>query len=333
MRTQRRQQIGPGRAAPRRSIPILSLSARVSAAVWLLCASANSFAAVETSDPSTPASPPQLYNQGTQKFREGKLREAEAALQIALASQNEKVQVPALFNLGHVRFREGLDELKGGPNGKQSNAAAKEACANGDSALQAADYALSGWDVQAIAAAYMQGRGARKDLKSATEAVKRALETYGAVLARWQRASGDFKSAHELRPSDSDAPANAQIVDRSIAQLVDMQKLMMQSSQCTKATRESLRQKMAELKKRMPEDMKSKCTKGEEDEDEDDKDKPPKEPQQGQQEAKQREGQERFLTPEEAARLLEMLRLDTNRKLPLGMNDTATSKDRARRDW
>src|SRR2546425_13266720 len=67
------------------------------------------------SDNEGPASAQQFYNQGTQKLREGKLREAEASLQMAVASQNEKVQVPALYNLGHARFREGVEELKVGP--------------------------------------------------------------------------------------------------------------------------------------------------------------------------------------------------------------------------
>lgn len=289
----------------------------------------NHFAAASDSTPE----PQQIYNRGTQKFREGKLREAEASLQTALASQNEKVQVPALYNLGHVRFEEGVQELKSGPNSKASDAVAKRACEDSDTALQAANYALSGWDIDAIAAAYMQGRGARKELKEATKAVKEALETYGAVLARWQRASGDFKSAHELQAADLDAKANAEVVDRNIARLVDTQRVMMQNSQCTKKNKEALRQAMAELKKRMPEEMKSKCTNGEEDEEEDE-DKPPKEPKPGQQEPKQKEGKDRLLTQEEAARLLDMLRLDTNRKLPLGVNDTASiPKDRKRRDW
>src|SRR5262249_20048128 len=163
--------------------------------------------------------------------------------------------------------------------------------------IQAADDALGGWDVQAIVSAYMQGRGARKELKAAAEAVKRAMDSYGAVLSKWQRASGDFKSAYELRPADSDARLNAEVVDRSIAKLVDTQRAMMQCSQCTKNNRESLRQKMAELKKRMPKDVKQQCEKGEEDEEEDEE-KPPKEPQAGQQETKPKDGQEKLLTPE-----------------------------------
>jgi len=289
--------------------------------------------AVAAPDPDSPASPQQFYNNGTQKFREGKLREAEAALQMAVISQNEKVQVPALYNLGHVRFREGVEELKSGNDAKGSAASAKNACADGDEAIQSVDLALAGWDVQAMVAAYMEGRGARKELKAATEAVKRALESYGAVLSKWQRASGDFKSAHELNLADTDAQANAEVVDRSIAKLVDSQRIMMQNSECTKKTREKLGQKMAELKKRLPKELRQQCENGEE-EDEEEMDKPPKEPKPGQQEAKQREGREKLLTPEEAARLLEMLKLDTNRKLPLGMNDTAAAnKDRKRRDW
>ena len=295
----------------------------------LLCTSVSLLGAATDAD--SPPSPARLYNQGTEKLRAGKLREAESYLQMAVASQNEKVQVPALYNLGHARFEDGLQALKGGPDAKASNAKADQACEDGKGAVEAADFALAGWDVQAIAAAYMRGRGARKELKGATEAVQRALDSYGAVLSKWQRASGDFKSAHELRPSAADAQANAEVVDRSIARLVDSQRLMMASSQCTKKSREALRQKMGELKKRMPKELKQQCEKGEEDDE--DEDKPPKEPKAGQQEPKPKEGQEKLLTPEEAARLLEMLRLDANRKLPLGMNDTGQPKDRNRRDW
>ncbi len=283
-------------------------------------------------DPDNPASARQLYNDGTQKFREGKLREAEAFLQGAVASQNEPVQVPALYNLGHVRFQQGVQELKGGPDAKATAARAKQACDLGDGALRAADEALAGSDFDAMVAAYRRGRGARKDLKAAGEAVKRALESYGTVLAKWQRASGDFKSAHELRSADTDAQHNADVVDRSIARLVDSQQMMMQSQQCTSQKREALRQKMGQLKKRLPKEQQQQCSNGEEDEDDEEEGKP-KEPQQGQEEPKPKEGKQMFLTPEEAARLLEMLKLDANRKLPLGMEETGTPKDRKRRNW
>src|SRR5437773_7361666 len=117
----------------------------VGALVLFVCAS---LALRAATDSDTPATPQQLYNQGTQKFREGKLREAESTLQLAVVSQNEKVQVPALYNLGHVRFQEGVQELKGGPGGKASAAVADRACETGSAALAAADEALGKWYLQ-----------------------------------------------------------------------------------------------------------------------------------------------------------------------------------------
>jgi len=237
-----------------------------------------------SAEPEPPSSPQQFYNQGTQKFREGKLREAESSLQVAVASQNEKVQIPALYNLGHVRFREGIEDLKGGPNAKASEAAANRANADAEAAIHAADLALAGWDVNAIASAYMQA-GCAKGIKGR----HRSGEKISRILRRrprqMQRSSGDFKSAHELNVSDQDAQANAEVVDRSIARLVDSQKLVMECNQCTKKNGESLKQKMGELKQRLPKELKKQCENGEED-DEEDSDKPPKEPKAGQQEPK-----------------------------------------------
>jgi hypothetical protein len=291
----------------------------------------NLFISMRLFGADAPTSPQDLYNQGTKKLNEGKFRDAIKPLHEAVASQDEKVQELALYNLGHAQFYEGKRQLEGKPN-QEGDALAKEACANGAAAIEAADGALAGWDLQALVSAYMQGRGARKELKAATEAVKRALESDAAVLETWGKSSGDFKSAYELNRSDTDAQSSADVVDRAIARLVDTLKLRMQSSQCTKKTRETLGQKMADIKKRLPKELKQQCENGEEDEEED-SDKPPKEPKAGQQEPKQKDGKEKLLTAEEAARLLDMLRLDGNRKLPLGMNDTAAPKDRKRRDW
>ena len=57
-----------------------------------------------------PVTPRQFFNAGTQKLSEGKLREAEAFLESTLASQQARLQPPALYNLGHVRFRQGTEE-------------------------------------------------------------------------------------------------------------------------------------------------------------------------------------------------------------------------------
>jgi hypothetical protein len=305
--------------------------------VWITAAFALgvSLASGAISGSDNSSNPRQLYNDGTLKFHEGKLGEAETFLQSAVASQNEDVQVPALYNLGCVRFKEGEQELKNELDGGATRTRADRAYEMGGAAIHAADSALAADDFDAIVAAYRQGRGASKELKTAAEAVKRAMESHGAVLSKWQRASGDFKSAHELNPKETDAEFNAGVVDRHIAKLVDLQQMMMQSAAGLGKQRQELREKLRALKKKMPQQPGEQNPGGQDEDDDGDEDKPPKEPKAGVEEGPSKDGKaQQLLTPEEAAHWLEMLKLDTNRKLPLGLGDTgATPKDRKRRDW
>jgi tetratricopeptide (TPR) repeat protein len=278
------------------------------------------------------ASPLQLYNDGTQKLSDGKLQEAEACLQGAVASQNERIQPPALYNLGEVRFREGAEEFKKGPKSQPTAATAGRALDNGTLAMRAADAALAGEDVQAMVSAYLQGRGSRKELKSAIEAVKKAMETYGGVLTKWQRAAGDFKSSYELAPGEAGAKTNADVVDRNIAKLVDLQQMMAQALGNLAKQRSDLGKKMAQLKQKMPDGDADKL-KGKGDDDDEDEDKQAKGPKEGEEEPGPKDGKEMQLTQEEAARLLDMLKLDGNRKLAMGTNDVGKPKDRQGRDW
>lgn len=278
-------------------------------------------------------SPRDFYNAGTRQLLQGKLREAEAWLQTAVSSQDPKIQRLALHNLGHVRFRQGLEALQQAPDARLAAARGQQACVLADRAIRLADQALQRDELEALVAAYLNGRGARKQLREATEAVKRALEEHSAVLTRWQRASGDFKSAHELGP-DPDAQHNAELVDREIAKLVDQQLALQLAMQACSQNKDGLRAKLGELKKRIPEELLKKCQNGE-DEDEEDEEDQPKEPKPGQQEPKPREGRERLMSPEEALRLLDSLKVDAYRKLPMGWEDQANPKDRDRtgRDW
>jgi hypothetical protein len=278
-------------------------------------------------------SPRDWYNEGTEKFRLGKLHDAESSLQNAVATQDERVQGAALYNLGHVRFREGLADLKAASDGRGAHASGRRAGDNTDAAIRTADEALAGTDLQAIVDAYLHGRGVRKELKAATEAVKRAIESNGAVLAKWGRSSGDFKSAFELRPADGDANVNAQVVDQYIARLVDIQRMLMMMQQGLQGKGHQLKQKLAALKGRMPGDMGKGGVTGDEEDDGGDEDKRPKGPQPGQEEGPSKDGKVVNLTVEEAEGLLEMLRLDSDRKLPMGDGQPAPPRDRKRRDW
>ena len=57
-------------------------------------------------------SPREVFNAGTKLLRAGKLKDAEDALQRAVASQDDRVQAAALYNLGLVRVAQGAEILK-----------------------------------------------------------------------------------------------------------------------------------------------------------------------------------------------------------------------------
>jgi hypothetical protein len=300
------------------------------------------FSAVAPGAPAAPAAPEKelntprdFYNDGAQKLKQGKLREAEASLQTALASQDERIQPPALYNLGEIRFRQGVQELTNAPGGNSLGAKTGHAQQSGADAIRAADNALAGDDLQALVEAYQRGRGAQRELKAAAQAVQRALETYRGVLLKWERASGDFKSAVELRPADSDAQTNADVVDRSIARLVDLIQMNMQGQASMGKQRADLREKMRQMRKRLPGDPGGDVKGASGDDDDEDDDGKPKGPQPGTEEGPSRNGNEQQLTLEEAERWLGMLKLDSDHKLSLGVSDTEALRPRQRngRDW
>ena len=284
----------------------------------------------QSPEPAPPATPRDFFNAGTQKLREGKLREAEAFLESAVASQAERLQPRSLFNLGHVRFGQGIEELKKGPAATPANARGRAAAERADQANRGADEALAGEDVQKMVAAYLRGRGARKELKAATKVVQRALETHGAALNKWQRSSGDFKSDFELNASDADARQNADTVDRYIARLIDTLRELKQTGESMGDKNNKLGEKLKQLKGRIPAPDMPPGAAGDEEEDEDQ----PNGPRPDQKEGPTKEGEEMMtLTPEQAGWLLEGFKLDSDRRLPMGQQDTAETKERSGRTW
>jgi hypothetical protein len=262
-------------------------------------------------------------------MRAGKLREAEASLESAVASRNERLQDPALYNLGHVRFGQGIEELKKGPAARPSTARGRSAAQRADEATRDAADALASEDIQKMIAAYIHGRGARKELNSAAKAVQRALQTYGTALNKWERSSGDFKSAAELNPSDADAQQNAETVDRSIAKLVDSVRELQQTAGAMGQKKQELGDKLKQLKGRIPAPDMPPGAAGDDDEEEDF----PNGPQPDQKEGASRQGEEITLSPEQAAWLLQGFSLDSERRLPMGQKDTAEPKNRSQRPW
>jgi tetratricopeptide (TPR) repeat protein len=315
----------------------LNSSISLCAAVLLLVSShlasaGSALSAVSSNTPpeAPPATPREFYNAGTRKLSEEKLREAEALLETALGSQKEALQPMALYNLGHVRFQQGVAELKKGPPTGPAADRGRKALQAAEQALRQANDALGGNELDKLVASYMHGRGARKELSAATKAVKRAMESLGAVLSRWQRASGDFKSAHELNPKDSEAKKNADTMDRYIAKLVDSLQELQQMANAMGDKKKELGEKMKDLKGRIPEPDMPPGAAGDEEEEEDQ----PDGPKPGDQEGPTKQGEEaRPLSPEMAGWLLDGFKLGGDKRLPMGGDQEAQPRDRAKPTW
>jgi tetratricopeptide (TPR) repeat protein len=280
-------------------------------------------------EPAPPSTPREFYNAGTRQLGAGKLREAEAFLESALASQNQRLQPPALYNLGLVRFGQGVEQLKKSPPAKPTATRGQAIARQADDAIRQANEALGGNDVQKMVAAYLRGRGTRKELKAATEAVRRALQVHGVALARWERALGDFKSTLELNSPNSDARHNAEVVDRCIAKLVDSLRELQQCANGMGGKKEQLGEALKKLKGRIPAPDMPPGAAGDDEEDEEQ----PFGPQPGQEEGPSKDGKEMPLSPEQAGWLLEAYRLDSERRLPMGQGPAAEPKDRSRPTW
>ena len=280
-------------------------------------------------EPPPPSTPREFFNAGTQKLQQGKLREAESFFESALASQLPNLQPTALYNLGHTRFGQGAEELKKGPAAGTAAAHGHAAAQWADEASREADEALQSEDVNKMVAAYLHGRGVRRELKAATKAVKRAMETHGTALSKWQRSSGDFKSTVQLDRTDKDAEQNAETVDRCIAKLIDTLRELEQVAMAMGNKGNELKEKMQALKGKIPAPDMPPGAPGDDEEDED----MPQGPKEGQKEGPTKDGEEMALSPEQAAWLLEGFQLDSERRLPMGQKNTADPNNKGRKPW
>jgi len=283
--------------------------------------------------------PRETYNQGAQALAKGYLREAESYLLRAAGSNRPALQPPALYDLGHVRFLQGKDLIKGEQPRKPMIDRADTAREDGEDATREATRALKADQLEHILGAYMAGRTARKQLRLAHEDVQRSLNLYGSVLVRWRRSVGDFRSTVELRASDADAAFNADVVQRHIDELLKHMKELQQQMDGLEKTRADLKQKMKELRGKIPKGM-MQPGEGDPDEDEEEEDQPQPTPESGWQDKGGKEGEERGISPEMAQQILEALGLGGDRKLPMGRGDKgapdgdkAPQKDRKGKDW
>jgi transposase-like protein len=278
-----------------------------------------------------------FYNAGTERLRAGKLDDAETLLEFSLAQQDQRVQPAALFNLGHVRFDQGIQELKKSPDGAATIREGEAAPADGADAIAKATDALASDDVQQMVAAYMAGRGVRKEMNAAIKAVQRAMEAHGQTLLKWRRSLGDFQSAAELNPADTNAAHNAEVVEQAIAKLVDSLRLLEQAATKLGDKKTELNELLKQLKGKIPApNMPPGASGGEqEDEDGDAGKKPSPESLTGLKEGdKNGGGQEMSLkiSAEQAAQLMNGLQ-PAGKQLPMGQGEPGQPANRSGRIW
>lgn len=271
-----------------------------------------------------------FYNAGTHLLAAGKFADAEKMLQSALDAQDERVQPPALYNLGHARFDIGAELLKKGPDAQKVAARGNAVVAAGGEAIRSAQSALDQNDMSKMIAAYLAGRGVRHDLRDAEKAVQAAMETYGNTLRHWQRAADDFKSAAELNPADTNAARNAKITEQGIAKLVDNLHKMQQMAAALAGQHQQMNDLLSRLKGRIPKENMPPGAPG----DDDDEDMQPGS-MAGQKENSPREGDQMQvpLSPDEAGQILDGLSLDGTRRLEMSDQQGAPPKDKNGRDW
>ena len=275
-----------------------------------------------------------LYNAGTENLRAGKWNDAETFFESSLSKQDERVQPAALFNLGHVRFAQGSEELKKSPPAGAITKRARAAADAGADAIQKATDALAGNDVQQMVEAYLNGRGVRKEMRAATTAVQRAMEAYGKTLVKWERSLNDFSSAAELNPADTNAAHNAEIIAQAIAKLVDSIREMQQAAGGLNGKQAQLNGLLSQLKGRIPAPNAPPGAAGEEADEGDDGDGTLPESLSGLKESTTGGGPETGLkiSPEAAAQLLNGIQPD-GKQLPMGQGETGKPKNRSGRIW
>lgn len=255
------------------------------------------------------------YNAGTKLLTANKYADAERMFDSGLALQDERTQPPSLYNLGHVRFAQGVQNLTNGPSAKNALAQGEQALAHGNQAMTDVQGALGQPDLERVVDAYLEGRGARRELREAEKVVKEAMDKYGATLTKWQRASDDFKSAAEMNPADTNAVQNAKKTDEAIAKLVDALQRMQQMMGSLGGQRQQLGQMLSKLKGQTPGFQAPPGASGEDDED----DISPGSLT-GQTENPTRTGGETEMpiSPDQAEQILNGLQVDSNKGLPMG---------------
>jgi len=288
--------------------------------------------AADTTNAVAPTTARDFYNAGTRLLAAKKFTDAEKMFQSALAAQDDRLQPVALYNVGHTRFASGLERLKQGPDAQKVAAQGSAALAAGEQAIHQSESALAQNNLNQMIAAYIEGRGARHELRAAEKAVSAALETYGKTLEQWLRAADDFKGAAELNPAGTNAAQNAEIVERGIAKLVDSVRKMQEMMGMMGQQKQELGKLLSKLKGSIPAADAPPGAAGEDDE-EDQGMKPEDLTDKKENAARPGDQIQIPLSPDQASQMLTGLSLDGTKRLEMSDKEGKPPKDRKGRNW
>ncbi len=268
--------------------------------------------AVAALTPTTQRTARDFYNEGVAKLRDKELRAAESAFRAAAQSNQDAIQPAAAYNLGHVRFAQGKETLKGEGNRAQLLDSSQAAEIVAEEAIKRAQGVVESEELNAIIGAYMQGRAAKKQLRASRDESTRELDIIGSALERWRRSKSDFLSAAELDVTNTDATTNADIVEKHIAKLLDFQKKLKQQTEEAGQAREKLKELMKQLRGKIPKDLQRESDDEEDDDEDEEKKEDGKkdEPKPGEKQ-QQRIGGDRQVSPEMARWLKETMKRRT----------------------
>jgi Ca-activated chloride channel family protein len=300
-------------------------------------------ASPETNFPA-PVTARDFYNAGAKLLAAKNFADAEKMFQSALAAQDESVQPPALYNLGHTRFGEGLELLKKGPDAQKVSVQGTAALAAGENAVRSAESALAENNLDKMIGAYLDGRRMKHELHETEKVVQSAMETYGKALLKWQRAADDFKSANELNstglnsananPTDKAAQLNEKIVESHIAKLIDQLRKMQAMMGALGKQKQDLGKLLGKLKGQIPAPNAPPGPAGEDGDDDDGQGVQP-DSLAGQKENAAREGDQMpaQLSPDQAGQILDGLSLDGGRRLSMSDQQGTPPGDRKGHNW
>lgn len=249
--------------------------------------------------PTTITDPQASYNEGVNKLSADELGGAEKSFLDAVESNHEQIQPVALYNLGHVRFLQGKETIEGQSNRQQLLDASATATMMAVEIIRRVLPIAELDDVQALIQGYMQARSARKQLRLTRDENTRTLGLIDATLERWRRSVGNFHSAAELDPSNQDANANADLVERHIAKLLEFKKQLEEKQENVGQQREKLKELMKKMRGKIPKEMQRGSDEEEDDEDEEEpQDEEGKKEKETAKQQQQRIGSEREIDPD-----------------------------------